>query len=69
MQVYPSWRYHKELEPKLIHSADEEMKDWVDSPALLQVEVKEEIKPEVKEVLSESLDEEIGKVKVKKGKK
>jgi hypothetical protein len=30
---YPSWRYHRTLEPKLIQSADEEMEGWEDTPA------------------------------------
>jgi len=33
MSIYPSWRYHKNLEPKLIQSKDEENSEWRDSPA------------------------------------
>ncbi len=33
MSVYPSWRYHKTEEPKIIKSEKEEHKDWKHSPA------------------------------------
>lgn len=41
MKIYPTWRYHKELEPKIIHSEAEEHDEWLDSPA--KFEIKEEI--------------------------
>jgi hypothetical protein len=31
--IYPAWRYHREHEPKLIYSAEEESPAWEDSPA------------------------------------
>lgn len=38
-RVYPSWRYHKELDPKIIYSEAEDDKHsklgWVESPAFL----------------------------------
>ena len=36
MKVYPSWRYHKTHQPKVIYSADEDLslgEEWADSPA------------------------------------
>lgn len=52
---YPSWRYHEKEEPKIIHSKDEEHKDWKDSPAYFEKQADEQApaedeKPEVKEV-------------------
>jgi hypothetical protein len=32
--IYPSWRYHKELEPKIIHHESEEAEGWLESPAM-----------------------------------
>lgn len=58
-KVYPSWRYHKTLEPKIVHSEehDEELgSGWADSPAAHEekapaktVAPKEDEKSEVKE--------------------
>lgn len=40
-EYFPSWRYHKEKEPKLVHSREESeamVKDgWVDTPALFEI--------------------------------
>lgn len=56
MKHYPSWRYHKELAPKLIKSEQEESPEWKDSPAHFEqkevVEVVEE--KEIKEVKKKS---------------
>lgn len=32
-KIYPTWRYHKNEEPKIIKSEQEEHPDWKDSPA------------------------------------
>jgi hypothetical protein len=77
--MYPSWRYHKKEEPKLIHSEKEEHHEWLDNPGKFLPEDHVEHVPSklsVKEAeqiaeaadLSPSLDEELGKVK-RKGKK
>ncbi len=39
--MYPSWRYHRTEEPKLIHSASEEAEGWEDSPAKFEVPLHE----------------------------
>ena len=48
MKLFPSWRYHKELGAKIIHSSDEEQDGWIHSPAQFDEQVKEEIKQEIK---------------------
>lgn len=30
--IYPAWRYHREHDPKLIHSEEEENPAWHDNP-------------------------------------
>lgn len=37
MGIYPSWRYHRELEAKIIYSEAEEADGWVDTPAKFEV--------------------------------
>ncbi len=44
MKYFPSWRYHKNLEPKLVKDEQEDLalgKDWKHSPAAFD-EIKEE---------------------------
>lgn len=53
MKIYPSWRYHKTLEPKLIHSEEQEEKGWSDVP----FEQKEEVKLEKAQPASEAQEE------------
>jgi len=44
--IYPTWRYHKDLDAKIIHSEKEEQKDWKDSPAHFQDAIIEDLKLE-----------------------
>lgn len=40
-KVYPSWRYHKSLEPRIVRSAEEDQllgSEWKDSPARFEEE-------------------------------
>ena len=60
---YPSWRYHKSEEAKIIHSEDQEHPEWKDSPA--HFEEKEEL---AEKSIEESKDEE-APVKSEKNKK
>lgn len=61
---YPSWRYHKSEEPKVIHSEDQEHPDWKHSPACF--EEKEELSKESEEI--QEIKEEVKEVKTKKKK-
>lgn len=51
MKVFPSWRYHKTLEPKLVKSEREDKalgKGWEHSPAAFEFK-SEEKKPDAEE--------------------
>jgi len=45
MKVYPSWRYHKDLGSKIIHSAADEAEDWAESPASFEVTEQINVQP------------------------
>ena len=47
-KVYPSWRYHKSQEAKIVHSEEQDEslgKDWSDTPAALEKEQDEKAQP------------------------
>ena len=70
--VFPSWRYHKSLEPKLVHNIEDHeiaaKEGWADSPAYFdKKEVIEE--KQVDLILDEAQSEEISEsVSLKKKK-
>ena len=39
MKLYPAWRYHKELEAKIIEDESQEHPEWHDNPAKVNQEV------------------------------
>jgi hypothetical protein len=65
-QVFPTWRYHRTHDPKVVHSADELAAlggEWKDSPAAFMVEApieapqeQEAIEPEASEQSPQAMD-------------
>lgn len=66
--MYPSWRYHRTEDPKLIHSAAEEAEGWEDTPAKFEAH---ECKPgeSYKEHMEAFDAKDEGEVKPKRGRK
>lgn len=71
IKVYPSWRYHKELEPRIVQdeAADKLLgSDWKDTPAAFEDVVPAKAEPAKKEIVEESKEQipVIKRVKVKR---
>lgn len=64
MKVYPSWRYHKTHEPKIIQSEAEdralESEGWVDSPAKVDAHEPKEMAPSAPKVSKKSKSKDGG---------